>query len=321
MKEVQVSCPATIANMVCGFDILGFAVHEPADTIYLRRTDKKGISIRHIDNYKLPVDPQQNVAGVSLIELMDQIDPNIGFEMVIDKKIMPGSGLGSSAASAAGAVVAANHLLGNIFSKDELVTFAMAGEKFASGVHHPDNVSPAIFGGITLIRSILPLDIIELPGPELFVIILHPQIELKTSDARQILRKVVLLKDTIRQGGNIGGLITGLLKHDYALIGRSLEDVIIEPMRSILIPRFNELKKLCLETGALGGGIAGSGPSVFMLTKEAGVADKVKAVMKKVYSPLGIDFNIYCTTINYDGVKIMEKDKEIFPDGVRNHSY
>ena len=219
---------------------------------------------------------------------------------------MPGRGLGSSAASAAGAVVAANYLLGNKFSKAELVKFAMAGEKLACGVKHADNISPAIFGGITLIRSIFPLDIIELPGPVLYVIVIHPQIELKTSDARQILRKEVLLKDAIRQWGNIGGLITGLMKHDYALIGRSLEDVIIEPMRSILIPRFDELKKLCMAAGALGGGIAGSGPSVFMFAKEKAVAEKVEDVMQKIYAPLGIDFNIYSTTINYEGVRIVE---------------
>lgn len=315
MEEVTVSCPATVANMVCGFDILGFAVHEPADIIHLKRSDKSGVTIRHLDNYQLPENPMQNVAGVSLLELMDEIDPRIGFEMVIDKKIMPGSGLGSSAASAAGAVVAANYLLGNKFSKAELVKFAMAGEKLACGVKHADNISPAIFGGITLIRSIFPLDIIELPGPLLYVIVIHPQIELKTSDARQILRKEVLLKDAIRQWGNIGGLITGLMKHDYALIGRSLEDVIIEPMRSILIPRFDELKKLCMAAGALGGGIAGSGPSVFMFAQEQAIAEKVKDVMHKLYAPLGIDFNIYSTTVNYEGVHLLEADKDIFTDG------
>ncbi|MEP6617206.1 MAG: homoserine kinase [Ginsengibacter sp.] len=315
MQEVKVSCPATVANMVCGFDILGFAVHEPADIIHLKRSEKKGLTIRHLDDYRLPLNPLQNVAGVSLLELMQEIDPAIGFEMVIDKKIMPGSGLGSSAASAAGAVVAANYLLGNSFGKDELVKFAMAGEKLACGVKHADNIAPAIFGGVTLIRSIFPLDIIELPGPELFVIMIHPQIELKTSDARQILRKQVLLKDAIRQWGNIGGLITGLMKHDYALIGRSLEDVIIEPMRSILIPRFDELKRSCLAAGALGGGIAGSGPSVFMFAKDNASANAVKDVMHKIYEPLGIEFNIYSTTINYQGVQLLESGNDIFFDG------
>ena len=305
MDEVKVSCPATIANMVCGFDILGFALEEPRDYIILKKTTKRGICITHLDKYGLPEFPEQNVAGVSLLELMDHIDKGIGFEMIIDKRIKPGSGLGSSAASAAGAVVAANHLLGNMFNKHDLVKFAMAGEKLASGVKHADNISPAVFGGITLIRSIYPLDIVSLDGPPFFVTVIHPQIELKTSDARQILRKEVKLKDAIRQWGNIGGLIAGLMKNDYDLIGRSLEDVIIEPMRSILIPRFDELKKLCIEAGALGGGIAGSGPSVFMLSKTDEVAEVVRSVMKKLYDPLGIDYNIYVTKVNYKGVEIV----------------
>ena len=305
MNEIKVSCPATIANMVCGFDILGFALQEPLDYIYLKRTDQPGITIKHIDNYGLPEVPEQNVAGVSLLELMAQLDHTIGFELEIDKRIMPGSGLGSSAASAAGVVVAANHLLGNIFSKTDLVKFAMAGEKLASGVKHADNISPAIFGGITLIRSIFPLDIIPLDGPDLFVTVIHPQIELKTSDARQVLRKDVKLKDAIKQWGNIGGLITGLMKHDHDLIGRSLEDFIIEPIRSILIPRFDELKRSCISAGALGGGISGSGPSVFMLSEDQQTAEAVRVVMQTIYEPLGIEFNIYVTTINYEGVKII----------------
>ena len=306
MDEVKVSCPATIANMVCGFDVLGFALEEPLDFITLKKTGGKGITIRHIDKFGLPEIAEQNVAGVSLLELMDHLEQPIGFEMVIDKRIKPGSGLGSSAASAAGSVVAANHLLGNIFSENELVKFAMAGEKLASGVKHADNITPAIFGGITLIRSIHPLDIVRLNGPLFFVTVIHPQIELKTSDARQILRRDVKLKDAIRQWGNIGGLIAGLMKNDYDLIGRSLEDVIIEPMRSILIPRFDEMKKQCIQAGALGGGIAGSGPSVFMLSKDEEVATKVKNVMKGLYEPLGIDYNIYVTKVNYKGVEIVD---------------
>ena len=305
MNEVTVSCPATIANMVCGFDILGFAIREPQDYITITRSAEPGLRIHHIDQFGLPEIPEHNVAGVSLLELMAHIDPVIGFEMTIDKRIMPGSGLGSSAASAAGSVVAANHLLGNIFTKTDLVKFAMVGEKLASGVKHADNISPAIFGGITLIRSIFPLDIITLDGPALFVTVIHPQIELKTSDARQVLRKEVKLKDAIKQWGNIGGLITGLMKGDHDLIGRSLEDFIIEPMRSLLIPRFDELKKACLEAGALGGGIAGSGPSVFMLSRNATVAEAVRSAMEGVYQPVGIDFNIYVTSVNYDGVKIV----------------
>ena len=227
--------------------------------------------------------------------------------MLIDKRIKPGSGLGSSAASSAGAVVAANHLLGNPFSREDLVRFAMNGEKVASGVKHADNIAPCIYGGVTLIRSIFPLEIVPLSAPPLYVTVVHPQIEVKTSDARQILRKEVQLKDAIRQWGNIAGLVAGFMKNDYALIGRSLEDVIIEPVRSILIPGFDDVKKRSREAGALGGGISGSGPSIFMFSKEENTARQVEYVMTEVFMQLGIDFKTYVTTLNYEGVQVVSE--------------
>jgi homoserine kinase len=236
---------------------------------------------------------------------MEKLNNNeIGFEVIMEKHIKPGSGIGSSAASAAGAAVAANHLLGNIFSRDELVQLAMNGEKLASGVKHADNIAPCIFGGISLIRAIHPLDIISIPAPDLHVTVVHPQIEVRTSDARQILKQQVLLKDAIRQWGNIAGLVTGFMKNDYDLIGRSLEDVIIEPVRSILIPGFDEVKRNCKEAGALGGGISGSGPSIFMLSREEKTAREVEKVMKEVYEQIGIEYYTYVTTINKNGVQL-----------------
>ena len=306
MKEVKVLAPATIANLVCGFDILGMAINAPYDEMTLSLRNERGICIKHTDEYNLPEAAEKNVAGVSLQALMDDYKKPVGFNLTIHKNIKPGSGLGSSAASAAGAVVAANHLLGNIFSKEELVRFAMNGEKLAGGVKHADNVSPCIYGGVTLVRSIFPLDIIPLNSPDLFVTIVHPQIEVRTSDSRQILRKEVLLKDAIKQWGNIGGLITGFMKNDCELIGRSLEDVIVEPVRSILIPGFDEVKSKCKNAGALGGGISGSGPSIFMLSKEEGTADKVEAIMKEIYEKIGVDYKTYVTQINPHGVKIAE---------------
>ncbi|MEJ7675732.1 MAG: homoserine kinase [Chitinophagaceae bacterium] len=204
-------------------------------------------------------------------------------------------------------VVAANHLLRNKFSKQDLVRFAMAGEKLASGVKHADNISPCIYGGVTLIRSIFPLDIITLPAPPMFVTVVHPQIEVKTSDAREILRKEVLLKDAIKQWGNIAGLVAGFMQNDYGLISRSLEDVIIEPVRSMLIPGFDEVKKRSIDAGALGGGIAGSGPSIFMLCKEENIAKKVEAIMKDIYDSMGLAFHTYVTTINNNGITIIEE--------------
>lgn len=305
-RGIKILAPATIANLVCGFDILGLALNHPQDEMELTLSNKPGLRIQHIDSYNLPAEPAKNVAGAALIALMEEYeDKSIGFDLVINKIIKPGSGLGSSAASSAGAVVGANHLLNNIFSKQDLVRFAMNGEKVASGVKHADNITPCIYGGVTLIRSIFPLDIIPLAAPPMYVTVVHPQIEVKTSDARQILRKEVQLKDAIKQWGNIAGLVAGFLQNDYELISRSLEDVIIEPIRSILIPGFDEVKKQCKEAGAMGGGISGSGPSVFMLSKEESTAKNVEQIMKNIYDKIGVDYHTHVTTINNEGVKIL----------------
>ena len=213
---------------------------------------------------------------------------------------------GVFASSAAGVVVAANHLLGNRFSKEDLVRFAMAGEKLASGVKHADNISPCIYGGVTLVRSIFPLDIIALPAPPMYVTVVHPQIEVKTSDAREILRKEVLLKNAIKQWGNVAGLVAGFLKNDYGLISRSLEDVIIEPVRSMLIPGFDDIKKRSIEAGALGGGISGSGPSIFMLCKEESIAIEVQKLMRDIYDAIGLAYYTYVTTINNNGITVCD---------------
>jgi homoserine kinase len=309
---IKIKAPATVANMVCGFDILGFAVNNPYDEMEMRLVNleagQAAITIINMDEYNLPTDPEKNVAGAALLAMIEEytaIDfTKIGFEVKINKLIKPGSGVGSSAASSAGAVVGANYLLGNPFSKDDLVRFAMNGEKVASGVKHADNIAPCIHGGVTLVRSIFPLEVIALPSPTLFVTIVHPQIEVRTADARSILKQNVQLKDAIKQWGNIAGLVAGLMKGDYDLIGRSLEDVIIEPIRSILIPGFDDLKKACKAAGALGGGISGSGPSIFFLSKEKETALAVEQEMKKLYEGLGLAHHTYVTTINQNGVEI-----------------
>jgi len=303
MKKIKVLSPATVANVVCGFDILGFALNEPTDEFSISFSDNKGVTIINEDDYNLPLQAEQNVSGAALLALLEECPDIKGFELISKKNIKPGSGIGSSAASAAGAVVAANYLLEERFGKEDLVRFAMFGEKVASGVKHADNIAPAIYGGVTLIRSIFPLDIIRLEAPELHVTIVHPQIEVRTSDARQILKQRVLLKDAIKQWGNIAGLVAGLIQKDYDLIGRSLEDVIIEPVRSILIPGFDDVKKKCKSAGALGGGISGSGPSIFMLSRDHQTALAVEKVMKEIYDSIGLAYHTYVTTINQEGVK------------------
>jgi len=306
IPEITVYSPATIANLVCGFDVLGLALAEPADKMTIRLLSERTVIVRHTDDFGLPEEAARNCAGAALLAMVEELPANIGFEVVCEKRIKPGSGIGSSAASAAGAVVGANMLLDGKFSNNDLVRFAMSGEEVASGSRHADNIAPCIFGGITLIRSNHPVDIVAIDSPPLYVTVVHPQIEVKTSDARAILKKQIFLKDAVTQWGNVAGLVAGLMKGDYGLIGRSLEDVIVEPVRSILIPGFAELKSRCKAAGALGGGIAGAGPSVFMLSTSAAIAQSVAEAIDSVYGPMGIPYHTYITTISPQGVRVVD---------------
>jgi len=307
MNELKIFSPATIANVSCGFDVLGLALDTIGDEMTIKKVSRKGVKITKIIGQDLPLEVNKNVAGVAALALLAEIDCEFGFEIEIDKRIKPGSGIGSSAASSAGTVWAINELLGKPFNTHDLVRFAMEGERLATGVAHADNVAPALFGGFTLVRSYEPLDIIKINTPsELFATVIHPQIEVKTSDARQILKTTVPLKDAIKQWGNVGGLISGLYTDDYDLIGRSLEDHIIEPIRSILIPAFDNVKEESIKAGALGCGISGSGPSIFALSKGKEAAAKVAKAMKLVYDKVGIEYDIHVSKINTKGIKILE---------------
>lgn len=307
MKKIKLKVPATVANLVCGFDILGMAVHEPYDEMEFRLLDTPDIIIKHTDAFGLPEEPSGNVAGIVLLKIQEYFNLKTGFEVIIHKHIKPGSGLGSSAASAAGAAFGANLLLGNKLTKEEMVHFAMFGEELASGVRHADNIAPCIYGGITLVKSTNPIDIIPLNSPDLFVTAVHPQVEVKTSDARQILKKNITLKSAVEQWGNIAGLIAGIEKNDIPLIGRSLNDVIVEPIRSILIPKFDHIKEMSLQLGALGGGISGSGPSIFMLSEKKETAEKIADMMKSVYDEIEIESFVYVSKINPEGIQIIEE--------------
>ncbi len=304
MNEIKIFCPATIANISCGFDVLGVALDTIGDEMIVRKTQEKGIRITKLEGQQLPMETHLNVAGVAGLALLAVSDYDGGFDIEIYKKIKAGSGIGSSAASSTGAVWAMNELLGKPFSTLELVRFAMEGERLASGVAHADNVAPALFGGFTLVRSYTPLDVIPIPSPtDLYATVIHPQIEVKTSDSRKILKTTISLEDGIKQWGNLGGLIAGLFTSDYNLIGRSLEDYIIEPIRSILIPGFDVIKSTSMSNGALGCGISGSGPSIFAFSKGEATAQKVGTEMKEVYRKIGIDFDVHISKINTSGIK------------------
>lgn len=306
-ESIKVFAPATVANVSCGFDVLGFAVNNPGDEIILKKTGSKNLTIKEItgDEGKLPLEVVNNTAGIAIQKFCESIDYSGGIDIYLHKKMPLGSGLGSSAASAVAGVFAANELLGKPLTTNELVKFALEGEKLACGSAHADNVAPSLLGGFVLIRSYDPLDIVRIPTPvNLYATIIHPQIEIKTKDARDLLRKQIYLRDAVVQWGNIAGLIAGLMQSDYELIGRSMQDVIIEPIRSILIPGFSQAKEAALQAGALGFGISGSGPSLFALSKEAAIAEAVGQKMKIVFQSLNVENQVYVSKINHQGPQI-----------------
>ncbi len=324
MNKIKIFCPATIANLSCGFDVLGTCLENIGDEMIIRKSSEKGIRITKIVGANLPLETEKNVAGVAGLALLNAvkfvnniyvpieididiaIDIEIGFEIEIYKNIKTGSGIGSSAASAAGAVFGINELLGNPFSRKELVQFAMQGEVLASGSAHADNVAPCLLGGFTLVRNTNPLDIIRIESPsELYATVIHPHIELKTSDMRAVLQPMISLKSAIAQWGNVGALVSGLHTSDYELIGRSLHDEIVEPLRGKFIPYFYEIKEIAIKNGALGSGISGSGPSIFALSKGKENAQNVANAMKSIFVKSRFEFDIYVSKINSNGVAII----------------
>lgn len=306
MEEIKIFAPASVANVSCGFDVLGFCLEPVGDEMVIRKTKKPGVKISKIEGQDLPLDVRKNVAGVAAKAMLEAHPTDCGFEIEIYKKIKAGSGIGSSAASAAGTVFAINELIERPFDKHQLIQFAMEGESVASGSAHADNVAPVLLGGFTLVRSIDPVDVIKLPCPkELMAVILHPKIELKTLHAREILKNTVTLKKAINQWGNLAAFISALYTEDYNLMSRSLVDEIVEPMRSLLIPEFETLKKAVIEAGALGFGISGSGPSVYALAKGIENCNNIAEAMKNKINCIGIDFEVHISSINNKGIKII----------------
>lgn len=306
MTTIKIFCPATIANLNCGFDVMGLCLKTIGDEMIFRKSAVKGIQITKITGANLPFEATKNVAGVAALALIEDLDLDFGFEIEIHKKIKAGSGIGSSSASAAGAVFGINELLGNPFSRNQLVYFAMKGEAIASGSEHADNVAPCLLGGFTLIRGYNPLDVIKIDAPnELYAVVLHPHIEIKTADARTVLEPTIPFQNAITQWGNLGGLISGLYTNDYELISRSLQDVVIEPFRKHLIPNFDDVKNIAIQNGALGSGISGAGPSIFALCKGENTANKVASAMRETYLKTNISFDVYISKINDEGVKII----------------
>ncbi|MFC0262708.1 homoserine kinase [Fontibacter flavus] len=307
MKLVTAFAPATVANVSCGFDILGFAIDELGDEVTVKLVDTPGVKVVEIqgDGGKLPFDADKNTCSVAVQAMLNSLGVNLGIELSLFKGLPLGSGMGSSAASAAAALVAANEVLGNPFEKMDLVPFAMEAERIACGTAHADNVAPSILGGFVLIKDYDPLDVIKLPVPDgLYCTLLHPHLELKTMDSRSVLRQQISLKESTVQSGNIAGFIAGLFRNDFQLISRSLKDVIAEPTRALLIPGFYELRNVVREIGALGSGISGSGPTIFILSEGKEIALKVGKESKKVFEKIGLEVDVYVSKVNDKGAYV-----------------
>ncbi|MFT4062193.1 MAG: homoserine kinase [Edaphocola sp.] len=312
-QEVRAYAPATVANVVCGYDVLGFAIEQPGDEVLVRATELIGVNLAKIegDGGKLPLDNDKNVVSHVARLFSRKIDAAHGVEIELYKNMPLNSGMGSSAASSAATLTAINELFGNPLTRPELLPLAMEGEKLACGNAHADNVAPALLGGLVLVRSYQPLDAVRLPFPAaLSVVALHPFVEVPTGEARKIIKDKISLKSAVQQWGNVAGLVAGCCTGDLDLIGRSMEDVIIEPVRAMLIPHFYELKELALEKGALGFGISGSGPSVFALCGNDGVAHAVAAALESLLVGGGIGCSCYVTKINTEGAKVLTAPRE-----------
>ena len=308
MKEIRVFSPATVANVNCGFDVLGFALDGLGDEMVIRKVPEKGIKITEITGADLPYEAKENVVGVAGLAMVEALDLDYGFEVEIHKKIRLGSGVGSSAASASGIVFGINQFLEEPLSNLELTEFGMKGEAVASGNEHADNVAPCLYGGFTLITGYEPLKIVSVPVPEeLYVTIIHPHITIKTKEAREILPKEVSLKNAIKQTGNLAGLIAGLYTKDYDLIATSTQDVLVEPYRKSLIPDFDYYRETALKNGGLSFGISGSGPSMFTLSKGLQNAGAVEFALKKALKEKNMLSDSYVSPVSKHGNRILEK--------------
>ena len=307
MDTIKVFSPGSVTNLSCGYDILGFCLDKVGDTIIVKKIPEQGLRISSIDKYDLPLSIDENVAGIAAKAMINEVRISHGLDIKIEKGIKPGSGIGSSAASSAGTVFAINKLIGSPFSDRELIRFAMDGEKYVSGSYHADNVSPILLGGITLVRSVEDLDIIKLPNPkDLIATIIRPEIEIKTSDSRKVVKSKVTIDKMVRQSANLAAFISSLYTEDYDLMSNSIVDEIIEPDRALLIPEYYNIKQISLRAGAIACGISGSGPAIFSLSKSDEVANNILHKMSSHFDSVNISYNGFVSKINSEGVKVID---------------
>jgi homoserine kinase len=308
-KSVKAFAPATVANVGCAFDIMGFAVDSPGDLVELSWNKSGEVLIESIegDNGLLPREVNRNTASVAVKAYLEHQKITEGISISLVKDMPLGSGLGSSAASAAAALVAVNRLCNDPLSRAELLPFALKAEAAACGSAHADNVAPALLGGIVLILPFATPRCIELPVPEeLYCCVVCPDLEIRTADARKILREQVAFKTSVRQSGNVAGLVASLYLNDASLLGECIEDFIVEPQRKKLIPGFDSAKQAALAAGALGCSISGSGPSLFALAHSKTCANDSAQAIAGVFAQQGISSKSFVSHVNKVGAAIVD---------------
>ncbi len=305
-RQVTIFSPATVSNVGPGFDLMGFALEAPGDEMVIRRNGSGSLVLTDQSGCGLPLDPAKNVAAVAARALLDELDSQDGFDIVFTRKINPGSGVGSSAASCVAAVVGINEILGSPFETAALIPYAMEGEKLASGAVHADNIAPALLGGITLIRSYDPMDIKHIPYPrDLWCAVVHPRLEIRTMESRKLIPREVPLETALQQCGNLAGLVAGLTTGDYSLISRSVKDLFAEPYRTGQLPGFETLRESALDAGSIGTGLSGSGPSVFSLCRGEEMAAAVGKVMEEHFTRHGLESALYVSQISEAGCRVV----------------
>ncbi len=299
--RIEVWAPATVANMNVGFDALGCALSAPGERMILHRTSDAGdVRIRAIHGADLDVDPEKNVATIAAKSLLESLGNPCGLELEIFKSILPGSGIGSSAASAAAAVVGVNALLDAGLRPDELIPFALDGESFASGARHADNVAPALLGGLVICPPEGPP--VAIPALENWsLVILHPHVPIKTSEARAVLPDQVKLKDAAVQAAWFGTFVAACHRGDDTAAAYALEDLLVGPHRSPLIPHYEEIRSVAFAHGARAGGISGSGPSTFWVALDASTAEGIAQVLSDLMQQHSVAFSIHISAISGRG--------------------
>lgn len=307
-RVVTAFAPATVSNVACGFDVLGFSLEQPGDQVTARLTPS-GVTIDEItgDDGRLPREAERNTAGVAAQALLTVLGDRRGVALTIRKGLPLSSGLGGSAASAVAAVVAVDALLDAHVSMETLMLCAFEGERIGAGSAHPDNIAPALYGGFVLVRHPNPPDVVRLPVPNgLTAVVVHPDLEIETAMARALLGTTIPLADAIKQWANLGALVDGLHRSDFALIARSLEDAVAEPRRAPLVPGLAEIKRAAIDAGALGSSLSGSGPSLFALCRDQASAARVASAMTAaVRAHIGGDPQTYVSSIAPRGAHVL----------------